>query len=91
MQQAAEKGADLLETWLILEFCDQGSFDHAIRAGRYTDNLVRPAVFRRMWSGYEGIQTHHESVKRGLALNSTRHKTNEAQVARSRALSWEHL
>ncbi|KAK9904772.1 hypothetical protein WJX75_002233 [Coccomyxa subellipsoidea] len=39
MQQAAEKGADLLETWLILEFCDQGSFDHAIRAGRYIDNL----------------------------------------------------
>ncbi len=41
MQQAADKGAELLETWLILEFCDQGSFDHAIRAGRYANDLVR--------------------------------------------------
>ena len=49
MQQAAEKGADLLETWLILEFCDQGSFDHAIRAGRYIDNLVRPLMLRCGW------------------------------------------
>ncbi|BDA49710.1 probable mitogen-activated protein kinase kinase kinase 12 at C-terminar half [Coccomyxa sp. Obi] len=38
MQQAA-KGADLLETWLILEYCDQGSFDHAIRAGKYVSDL----------------------------------------------------
>ncbi|CAL8464410.1 g3945 [Coccomyxa elongata] len=38
MQQAA-KGANLLETWLILEFCDQGSFDHAIRAGKYVNDL----------------------------------------------------
>ncbi len=42
MQQAA-KGADLLETWLILEYCDQGSFDHAIRAGKYVNDLVRTA------------------------------------------------
>jgi hypothetical protein len=57
MQQAAEKGADLLETWLILEFCDQGSFDHAIRAGRYIDNLVRPLMFRcgRVMRAYKHI------------------------------------
>ena len=43
MKQAA-KGADLLETWLILEHCDQGSFDHAIRAGKFANDLVRTAI-----------------------------------------------
>ncbi len=42
MKQAA-KGADLLETWLILEYCDHGSFDHAIRAGKFVNDLVRTA------------------------------------------------
>lgn len=41
MQEAAmaSKGQELLETWLILEYCDQGSFDHAIRNGRFAGNL----------------------------------------------------
>lgn len=42
---AAEKGTDLLETWLILEYCDQGSFDHAIRSGQYTNDLVSACNF----------------------------------------------
>ena len=37
---AADPGPDLLETWLILEYCDQGSFDHAIRTGKFTNDLV---------------------------------------------------
>ena len=37
---AASPGPDLLETWLILEYCDQGSFDHAIRTGKFTNDLV---------------------------------------------------
>ena len=38
---ASNGGPDLLETWLILEYCDQGSFDHAIRSGKFTKDLVR--------------------------------------------------
>jgi hypothetical protein len=40
---AADPGPDLLETWLILEYCDQGSFDHAIRTGKFTNDLVGEA------------------------------------------------
>ena len=41
IQEAAQDaGPDLLETWLILEYCDQGSFDHAIRTGKFTKDLV---------------------------------------------------
>ena len=42
-QAAADTGPDLLETWLILEYCDQGSFDHAIRSGKFTKDLVQPS------------------------------------------------
>ncbi len=42
IQEAAEDaGPELLETWLILEYCDQGSFDHAIRSGKFNKDLVR--------------------------------------------------
>ena len=40
-QDAVSEGAELLETWIILEFCDQGNFSHAIRHGRFADNLPR--------------------------------------------------
>ena len=41
IQEAADNaGPDLLETWLILEYCDQGSFDHAIRTGKFNKDLV---------------------------------------------------
>ena len=41
IQEAAEDaGPELLETWLILEYCDQGSFDHAIRSGKFNKDLV---------------------------------------------------
>ena len=49
IQEAADgDGPDLLETWLILEYCDQGSFDHAIRSGKFNKNLVsagQPACY----------------------------------------------
>ena len=35
---------EMLETWLILEYCDHGSFDTAIRSGRYVNDLVRAAL-----------------------------------------------
>ena len=38
---AENRKAELLETWLILEYCDQGSFDQAIRSGKFVGNLVR--------------------------------------------------
>lgn len=41
-EAAADAGPELLETWLILEYCDQGSFDHAIRTGKFNKDLVRP-------------------------------------------------
>lgn len=42
IQEAAEDaGPELLETWLILEYCDQGSFDHAIRSSRFNKDLVQ--------------------------------------------------
>ena len=40
-------GSELLETWLILEFCDQGSFDAAIRGGRFKGDLVRALLICR--------------------------------------------
>ena len=45
MAAAAEHaGGELLETWLILEYCDQGSFDAAIRHGRFRGDLVRSTL-----------------------------------------------
>ena len=35
MRQAAREGADFLETWLILEYCDQGSLHDAVCSGRF--------------------------------------------------------
>jgi hypothetical protein len=34
------KHVDLLETWLILEFCDHGSLDMAIRCGNFRHDMV---------------------------------------------------
>jgi len=45
MQKAASSDADLLETWLILEFCDHGSFDQAIRSGKFRNDLVSMLSF----------------------------------------------
>ena len=51
---ADNRKAELLETWLILEFCDQGSFDQAIRGGRFAGNLVGvpPSAYRGQISGF---------------------------------------
>ncbi|BDA49709.1 probable LIM domain-containing serine/threonine-protein ki at C-terminar half [Coccomyxa sp. Obi] len=39
-QQPMRSQIELLETWLILEYCDHGSFDNAIRAGKYMSDLT---------------------------------------------------
>ena len=43
LQQTTRPHIELLETWLILEYCDHGSFDNSIRAGNYMCDLVRTA------------------------------------------------
>ena len=32
---------ELLETWIVMSFCDQGTLEQAVRQGRFTNNLVR--------------------------------------------------
>ncbi|CAL8464411.1 g3946 [Coccomyxa elongata] len=40
LQQTTRPHIELLETWLILEYCDHGSFDNSIRAGNYMCDLT---------------------------------------------------
>ena len=41
LKQARQYGVELLETWLILEYCDCGSLEDATLEGKYKDDLVR--------------------------------------------------
>ena len=39
---AAGGEPELLETWIVMSFCDQGTLEQAIRQGRFARNLARP-------------------------------------------------
>ena len=41
LSKARQHGVELLETWLILEYCDCGSLEDATLEGKYVDDLVR--------------------------------------------------
>ncbi len=41
LKHARQHGVELLETWLILEYCDCGSLEDATLEGKYIDDLVR--------------------------------------------------
>ena len=62
-QAAADTGPDLLETWLILEYCDQGSFDHAIRSGKFTKDLVQPSKFTSVCMPSKDFAMHLRRLK----------------------------
>ena len=40
LKHARQHGVELLETWLILEYCDCGSLEDATLEGKYRDDLV---------------------------------------------------
>ena len=40
LSQARRHGIELLETWLILEYCDCGSLEEAMLEGKYSADLV---------------------------------------------------
>ena len=44
---AAGSEPELLETWIVMAFCDQGTLEQAIRQGRFRRSLVRLKGF---WS-----------------------------------------
>ena len=35
---------ELLETWIVMAFCDQGTLEHAVRQGRFNRNQARPTL-----------------------------------------------
>ncbi len=41
LNKARQHGVELLETWLILEYCDCGSLEDATLEGKYVNDLVR--------------------------------------------------
>ena len=42
LTKARQHGIELLETWLILEYCDCGSLEEAMLEGKYSNDLVSP-------------------------------------------------
>ena len=52
LKKARQHGIELLETWLILEYCDCGSLEAAVLEGRYLNDLVRgqPTIIRALLS-----------------------------------------
>ena len=40
LTKARQNGIELLETWLILEYCDCGSLEEAMLEGKYSADLV---------------------------------------------------
>ena len=44
LKSARQHGIELLETWLILEYCDCGSLEDAVLEGKYKNDLVRHQV-----------------------------------------------
>ena len=49
-----DQNAEVLEHWMVLEYCDRGNLDSAISAGRFLDkttgapDLVRPATWNAL-------------------------------------------
>ena len=41
LKKARQHGIELLETWLILEYCDCGSLEDSVLEGKYKNDLVR--------------------------------------------------
>ncbi len=46
LTKARQYGIELLETWLILEYCNCGSLEEAMLEGKYSNDLVSPPPAR---------------------------------------------
>ena len=67
LKQARQHGVELLETWLILEYCDCGSLEDATLEGKYTDDLVgyHPLPF---FSRQLACKSTHACIAMALAI-----------------------